>query len=218
MAGEHSPAGAGGDPAGPSVEFTVEQVKRVADVTLPDLEDKVGRGRSSFSGLVETVQLDTLFGHNAAGRALAATHGAAHDVFVQTVAGVGEDLRSFQERLQATIRTYDTSDADAEALLLALSRRPLPEQSHADLRQERAVRDHQTELTGPVGSGGHGAGGHGRGAGDPLDLPGGPAADGPGAGEPLDVAPPALGGGATATQPQLPGDETVGVPRDPLGR
>jgi len=203
VAGEHAPAGAGGGPAGPSVEFTVEQVKRVADVTLPDLEDKVAHGRSSFRGLVETVAVETLFGSNPAGRALAATHGAAHDVFVQTVAGVGEDLRSFQERLQATLRTYGSSDADAEALLLALSRRPLPQQSHADLRQQRAVRDHLPELEGPPGPVGHGAG-----AGDPGGHgPRTPAVDGPRTGDPLDLA-----GGAAGTQPapQHPVDPSRG--------
>jgi len=125
------------------------------DVVLEDLQQlssTIDGYRSDLHGQVRSFAGFTppagMFGHNAAGRGLAAVHGEAHAVFSATVAGIVQDLAEFRQRLLADKANYEHHDETAEQAIRAIGA-PVHGPSHADQAERAAARRLQHRPTSP---------------------------------------------------------------------
>jgi hypothetical protein len=115
LAGLDGPAAA----AAGQIEVTIQRIEEIAKTTVAGAESSASESSSSFRNLKLS---HAAFGDVPLARQLATQHQAAHEVFVETVQGVVQDLRDFQSKLIASAKAHQGTDDAAYATLVSLGR------------------------------------------------------------------------------------------------
>lgn len=102
------------------VTMVIDEVREIANRTMHALATDADQDRAAFA---QAPTDPAMFGEAPLARALGRHHRAAHQVFVDTLQGVLEDLESFRDNLKACADTQEATDESVQAGLLALGRR-----------------------------------------------------------------------------------------------
>lgn len=113
------------------VTMVIDEVRDIANRTMHELATKAGRDRSAFA---QTPTDLGMFSQVPLARQLGEEHRAAHQVFVDTLQGVLEDLETFRDNLRACADSQEATDESVQASLLALGRR----YDHGSFASDRA--------------------------------------------------------------------------------
>jgi hypothetical protein len=130
------------------IAISIETIEHIASSTMSQVEADT---TSAMDGFRSTPVSTANFGDVPLAAELAAQHHAAHEVFVETIQGVLQDLRDFQANLLASARAHQGTDDAAYASLVALGNRYAGHDFQADRNWVRGRREHADELPPAVG-------------------------------------------------------------------
>ena len=98
-----------------AVEITIDEIRRIANTTIPATEEDATKATQSFRDLA----VDTAaFGGHPLAKELAHQHRGAHEVFVETINGVIRDLQEFADKLRESMDSHEQNDDAIAAMLL----------------------------------------------------------------------------------------------------
>lgn len=127
------------------VQVTIDRIEEIAKTTVARAEQEATTTSTGFRNLdVATAA----FSDVPAAQTLATQHRAAHDVFVDTVKGVVEDLREFQRKLIASANAHRGNDDAVYATLVSLGTRYRGHRYHSQQNWRAGAREHASELDG----------------------------------------------------------------------
>ncbi len=127
-----------------AVEITIDEIRRIANTTIPATEEDATKATQSFRDLA----VDTAaFGGHPLAKELAHQHRGAHEVFVETINGVIRDLQDFADKLRESMDSHEQNDDAIAAMLLTVSKKYDGHRFHSDLANEQARADRADDLT-----------------------------------------------------------------------
>lgn len=127
-----------------AVEITIDEIRRIANTTIPATEEDATKATQSFRDLA----VDTgAFGGHPLAKELAHQHRGAHEVFVETINGVIRDLQDFADKLRQSMDSHEQNDDAVAAMLVTVSKKYDGHRFHSDLANEQARTDRADDLT-----------------------------------------------------------------------
>ena len=127
-----------------AVEITIDEIRRIANTTIPATEEDATKATQSFRDLA----VDTgAFGGHPLAKELAHQHRGAHEVFVETINGVIRDLQDFADKLRESMNSHEQNDDAVAAMLVTVSKKYDGHRFHSDVANEQARADQADDLT-----------------------------------------------------------------------
>jgi hypothetical protein len=128
------------------IRMTIDALRDIAHSKLPGLQSDAALARDRFRSL----QLPSAaFSDYPQAQAVGSQHEGAHEVFVDTINGVIDDLAAFEQRLRDSVASAEATDEQVESAMVALGN-SLSQPGHAFASArgyQRGNRAHDEELS-----------------------------------------------------------------------
>lgn len=122
-----------------AIQVSIDKIKEIANTTVAGAETD---GNHSLSGFKSSRAPESSFGEVPLAQQLAQQQQAAHDIFVETVQGVVQDLQDFRDQLIASANAHQHTDDAAYAALVALGREYQGHHYHSRQNYRRSLAEH----------------------------------------------------------------------------